>query len=420
MHKRYLSWTILVGLLAILASQFFARPEWRALLSTSYWSNLGRYGQVMRYVESEYVDGDEVDFKDFTDVALRQAVQSLDKYSDYMPPRDYENFNMASEQTYVGVGIEVGEFAGRISISEVFDGGSAQRSGLLAGDAIIEVDGEGFEDPSLYEVTERIRGEEGTVVRLGIERPKREDLLSFEMERRSISLSSVANAEIIADGIGYLRFRQFTENSAQELAEAIQDLRSDGMEGLVLDLRDNPGGRLDSALQIAEMFLETGDRLLTVQSRRRVMEVFEAGFSQLRFRFPLAIIINGNSASASEILAGILRDHERAILVGEQSFGKGSVQSIYSFRGDYGLKLTSARYLLPKGEAVHGVGVTPTIVIDQPTEQAFELRIQKHHLRFMTPEEFETSFGFPPRVDSQLEAGMQALREQLSTKISRL
>ncbi|MEM7792813.1 MAG: S41 family peptidase, partial [Verrucomicrobiota bacterium] len=364
--------------------------------------------------------GDQVDFKEFTDVALRRAVQSLDEYSDYMPPLDYKDFNMASEQTYVGVGIEVGEFAGRISISEVFDGGSAQRSGLLAGDAIIEVDGEGFEEPTLYEVTERIRGEEGTVVTLGVERPRREDILNFEMERRSISLSSVANAEKIKDGIGYLRFRQFTENSAQELAKAIQKLRSEGMEGLVLDLRDNPGGRLDSALEIAEMFLETGDRLLTVQSRRRVVEVFEAGFSQQRFRFPLVVIINGNSASASEILAGILRDHDRAILVGEKSFGKGSVQSIYSFRGDYGLKLTSARYLLPGGDAVHGIGVEPTIAIDQPTEQAFELRIQKHHLRFMTPDEYEASFGFPPKVDSQLEAAIGALQEQLSTQISGL
>ncbi|MEM8868271.1 MAG: S41 family peptidase, partial [Verrucomicrobiota bacterium] len=351
MHKRYLYWTLAVGLISILASQFYARPEWRPLLSPNYWSQLGRFGQVLRIVDAEYVHADEVNFEELTDVALQQAVRSLDAYSDYMPPQDYEVFQMASEQKYVGVGIEVGSFADAVSISEVFPGGSAEESGLLAGDSIVAVDGEVFDLPTLLEVTELIRGEAGTRVTIGVARPGEDERLDFEVERRPIELSSVADVELLERGMGYLRFRQFTDQSTQELAEAIRGLRTDGMKGLILDLRDNPGGHLETALDIAEMFLEAGDRLLSVQARHGVVEVFDAAVSKHRFRFPLVLIINGNSASASEILAGALRDHERAILVGEQSFGKGSVQSIYAFRGDYGLKLTSAHYLLPNGEA---------------------------------------------------------------------
>lgn len=416
MDKRYLRWGIPIALLAVLASQFAMRSDLRALASVDYWKSLSRYGKVLRIVESEFVHADEVSFHDLTDVALRGAVGSLDSYSEYMTPDDYEDFNMAANQQYVGVGIEIGQFSGRVIITNVFEQGSATSAGVLAGDFIVGVDGADTRTEALPEVVDRIRGEPGSLVILEVERPITERSLSFEMERRAINLDSVVDIEMKSDSVGYFHVRQFIDDTELEMVAALRSLNSQGMRGLILDLRGNPGGRLDTAARMAEVFLRQGQKILTVQSRRGVEDVFEARGSPDAYLQPMVVLIDGNSASASEILAGALRDHARAILIGEKSYGKGSVQSIFTFPGGDGLKLTSARYLLPSGEAINGTGVYPNINVELSREEAIVLMLQKHHLRNMSEADFIRAFGFEPFVDPQLKLAEEILEGLLATK----
>jgi carboxyl-terminal processing protease len=409
MDKRSFRWLIPIALFAVFASQFAARSDWRALLSLDYWKSLSRYGMVMRIVESEFVHADEVNFEDLTDVALREAVRSLDPYSDYMTPEDYEMFSMAANQEYVGVGIEVGQFSGRVIISQVFEQGSAAAAGVLPGDFIVGVDGHDTRAHTLAEVVERIRGEPGSLVSLEIERPMSAQTHTFELVRRAIALDSVVQVAMQTALVGYFKVRQFIDDTDLEMLSAIHALKAQGMRGLIIDLRGNPGGRLDTAAKMAQVFLEPGQQVLTVQSRRGVEEVYEAEASADAFRQPLIVLIDGNSASASEILAGALRDHARAILVGEQSYGKGSVQSVYGFRDGDGLKLTSARYLLPSGEAINGTGVSPDVHVEMQPEDAILLMLQKHHLRAMSAAAFSRAFGFAPIDDAPLQVAAQML-----------
>ena len=276
MNKRMFKWLLPIALVSLLASQFWARTELRGLVSLDYWQNVLRYGKVLRLVESRYVHADEVDFEQFTDIALRNAVRSLDDYSDYMVAEDYEAFNMAANQEYVGVGIEISEFSGRVTIAQVFKGGSAEKSGILPGDYIVGVDEVNTRGENLVEVVDRIRGEPGTTVVMEVERPINSLILNFEMERMAITLDSVVDVEMKTDSVGYLKVRQFIDGTDDELFAAISSLAEKGARGMIIDLRGNPGGRLDTAATMAEMFLQEGQNILTVQSRRGVEDVFQA------------------------------------------------------------------------------------------------------------------------------------------------
>ncbi len=409
MNRRYVRWLLPVALFSLLAANFWARPEWRALCSFDYWQNLLRYGKVLRIVESRYVHADDVKFEEFTDIALREAVRSLDKYSDYMVAEEYAEFNMAANQEYVGVGIEISEFSGRVTIAQVFEQGSAEKAGILSGDYIVGVDNEDTRGETLSEVVERIRGEPGTMVTIEVERPIHHKVLSFDLERMEIALDAVVDIEMKADTVGYFKIRQFIDDTDDEMLAAIETLEALGMRALIIDLRGNPGGRLDTAARMAEVFLEEGQTILTVQSRRGVEDVFRSRGSKHSFGGQLIVLIDGRSASASEILAGALRDQGRALLVGQKSYGKGSVQSVIGFPGGDGLKLTSARYLLPLGEAINGTGVYPNVTVESTPEHTVIRRLQVHHLRSLTPERFDEVFGFQPVADEALSLAVQLL-----------
>ncbi|MEN8863427.1 MAG: S41 family peptidase [Lentimonas sp.] len=409
MNRRYIKWLLPVALLSILAAQFWARPELRAFFSLDYWQSVLRYGKVLRIVEARYVHADGVDFEHFTDIALRESVRSLDDYSDYMIAEEYDAFNMAANQEYVGVGIEVSEFSGRVTIAQVFEQGSAEQAGILPGDYIVGVDGVDTRGETLPEVVKRIRGEPGTTVIIEIERPIDHQILSFDMERMALVLDAVTDIEMKSDTVGYLLIRQFTDESDEEMVEAIDQLKQSGMRSLIIDLRGNPGGRLDAAARMAEVLLKEGQTILTVQSRHGAEDVFLSRSSKSPYGGPLIVLIDGRSASASEILAGALRDHGRAMLVGQKSYGKGSVQSVIGFPGGDGLKITSARYLLPKGEAINGKGVFPDVAIEHTIERTMLLLLQRHHLRSLSSEEFADIFGFEPVKDEALRVAIQLL-----------
>ena len=414
MHKRYLKWLMPIALFSIFLANFAVRPDFRALFSLEFWGNLQRYSRVMRLVESEYVHADDVSFKALTDSALKQAVHSLDRYSRYMSPDDYEDYTMASNQAYVGVGIRITEFSHKVSVAEVFPGGSAEAAGMEPGDFLTAVDGESVREQPLNEVSERIRGESGSLVMLTVSRQGEPEPINFELERRAITLDAVVDVEMQTDSIGYMKLRQFTDNADEEILEALRTLDEAGMQALILDLRENPGGRLDTAARVAELFLEKGQTIVTIEARRGIVEEITAAEPEQRFQQAIVVLIDQNSASASEILAGALRDHRRAVLVGEQSFGKGSVQSVFSFRDGYGLKLTSARYLLPDGEAINGTGVAPDVEVSLTTEERYTRYLQEHHLRAMNADAFERRFGFAPVEDRSLNTALNLLSGTLN------
>ncbi len=414
MHKRHLQWFLLTGLLALLLSQLVVRSEWRSLFSPSYWSNLNRFGKVLRLVEAHFVDAVQVEFESLTDSALREAVRSLDPYSSYMVAEDFEAFEMSSQQRYVGVGVEIRQFSGRVVLSEVFEPGPAAGAGLRAGDFVVGVDGEDTRQETLAEVVARIRGEPGTEVVLEIERPATGRIFEARMERAAIKLDSVVAVTLRGGGVGSLRIRQFIEETDAEFAEAMKTLKAEGLRGLVIDLRGNPGGMLTTAVRLADLLLDEGRVIVSVQSRRGREEVFAAERDNDLFRGPVAVLIDGTSASASEILAGALRDHRRAVLVGETSFGKGSVQSVLGFPGGDGLKLTTARYLLPDGKAINGTGVEPDVVVAlEPVERTL-LLLQENHLEEMGREAFTAAFGYPPVEDHQMEAAVATVKSVLA------
>ncbi len=402
MDKRYLRWILPVALISLLVAQFVARPDWRAFASIEFWESILRYSRVLRLVESEYVHGDDVNFHDLTDRALRSVAGSLDRYSGYLTPDDYVEYARDANQEYVGVGVEISHFGGRVFISQVFEQGSAASGGVLAGDTIVSIDGNDVRGESIAVVAEEIRGEPGSTVQLGVERPVSGAELEFELVRSEIALDSVVQIEMLSDGIGYLLIRQFIDDTAEELVDAINGLEAEGMTSLIVDLRGNPGGRLEVCARMTEFFLDEGQTILTVQSRREEEEVFSASRQDYHFEGEVIVLIDEGSASASEIFAGALRDHNRAVLVGQKSFGKGSVQSVYEFPGGDGLKLTSARYLLPGGEAIHGSGVVPNISVEISVQDTFLRILQRNHLRNMSVLEFEAVFGFTPVEDESL------------------
>lgn len=416
MDKRYLKWYLLVGVLALIGSQLYMRPETRGLLSFSYWQSLFRYGAVLRLIESEYVDPDAMDYHSFTDAALNGGLMQFDPYASYYTEDAYMRFQEEAEQRYVGVGIEVGYFESKALITDVFAEGSAGEAGIQVGDRIVGVDEMEVSEDNLSVLIDAIRGQPGTEVSLKVERIGEEAPLQIRIERQSITLSSIADATMEMEAVGYVRVRQFTEKTDVELREAIKSLSADGMRGLIIDLRGNPGGRLDTAVQMAEFFLEPGKTILKVQSRRGIEEVFKSKDQSDRYEGALVLLIDERSASASEVFAGALRDHDRAVLVGETSFGKGSVQSVIGFSNGDGLKLTSARYLLPNGQVVQGVGVEPDIEIEIPEQAHMRQMLRRHLETQVDAATIEAFFGFELVPDAVLEAGKSALVELLKSE----
>ena len=409
MLKRYGTTLILVTLVALLAARLATERDVRTLFSLDYWQNVARYAQVMRLAHAVHVDPDSHSFTDFTDTALRAGLRSMDHFSDFFNVQDFRTFEQSTRRQFVGIGVQVQAIEGRIFVTNVFANGPAEAAGLLPGDAIVAVDGESIAGVELQQVVERIRGPVGTSVKLTLERAGVDGEIEILLNRASITLRSVDEVSMKTPSIGYLRINQFTAAVAGELDEALAELEASDMQSLIIDLRDNPGGVLDSAVEVASRFLNPDLVVLSVEERRGRSQEYRTQSAPARFEGPIAILVNRNTASAAEIIAGALRDHNRARVFGESTFGKASVQGVFSFRRGDGLRVTTARYRLPAGELINGTGVSPTDVIDSPAGAASAAFLQATHLRFMGAQRFEEHFGFPPQEDEVLQAAMTQL-----------
>jgi carboxyl-terminal processing protease len=335
-----------------------ARPS--TAVATEY---LEQLVEVMERVRREYVD--QIDDKRLIESAIRGMVQELDSHSRYLDTQQYEEIRIATTGNYSGVGLDVSLEDGRVTVVSPLDDAPAARAGIQPGDVVVSVDDMPVDDANVEDTVSRMRGEPGTEVTLSVLRDGRGDPVRFALTRAQIQVKTVRSA-YLGDGYGYIRLMSFSDSTAADLDAAASALRNDAqadLRGLVLDLRNNPGGVLDAAVEVADLFLEDG---LIVRGTGRIRQ---ARFEQYAHaggkleRVPLTVLVNNGSASASEIVAGAIKDHDRARLVGERTYGKGSVQTVVPLTEGSAIKLTTSRYLTPSGRSINGTGIEPDVLV---------------------------------------------------------
>ena len=344
-----------------------AHAATRAILP---WEEASLFAEVYERIKRDYVE--EVDDHVLMERAVRGMVAALDPHSAYLDTQEFEEIRLSTMGSYPGVGIEVTPEDGAVKVRHPIEGSPAQRAGLKAGDAIVRIDGVDI-GGDLAIATARMRGASGSTVRLTIRRPGTAALLEFNLRRAQVEVSSV-RAETLESGYGYLRITSFTETTHEDVGHALLRLQRDnkgGLKGLVLDLRDDPGGVLEAGVAVADDFLEQGVIVSadgrTPEARFR-MDATHHG--DLLNGAPLVVLVNGGTASASEIVAGALKDHGRALLIGRTTYGKGSVQTVMPLAHGGALKLTTSRYFTPSGASIQGKGIIPDIVEAGPQKSA--------------------------------------------------
>jgi carboxyl-terminal processing protease len=336
---------------------------------------LRNFTEIFDRIRSAYVE--PVDDATLLQYAIDGMLSNLDPHSDYLLPEDFSELQEHTSGKFGGLGIEVGIEEGQIKVVSPIDDTPAEKAGIKAGDFIVSLDGKPLRKLSLTDAIDQMRGEPGTDIELSIRRKGEKELLQFVLTRAEIKVASV-RGENLGDGIGYLRITQFQDKSGPELIAAITKLQTkaqdnkEHLNGLVLDLRNNPGGVLGAAVEVSDAFLNSG---LIVYTEGRISESdfrYSATENTIAQDIPLIVLINGGSASASEIVAGALQDHKRAVIVGTRSFGKGSVQSVLPIAGNKAIKLTTARYFTPNGRSIQAQGIQPDVFVEQSEVTTYE------------------------------------------------
>ncbi len=337
------------------------------------------FSKVVEQVRANYVDADKSTYEELIQGALRGMLQSLDPHSQFM---DKEAFTAMKEDTagkFGGLGITIGIKDSFLTVIAPMESTPAFRAGLLSGDKIIEINGDSTDGVSLEDAVKKLRGDPGTKVKIKIFRPKTQLVKEFELERAIINVPSIKDTRVLDGGIGYVRMLQFGEDTADDLQAELDNLEKQNVKAFILDLRSNPGGLLTAAVDVAQKFLKRGDLIVFTRGRDNRMERSYRARSRDTFpNVPMAVLINGYSASASEIVAGALQDNRRAVLVGEKSFGKGSVQSVLPQDGGTAIRLTTAKYYTPSERVIHDVGIEPDVVVPMSVENWRNILISRN------------------------------------------
>ena len=348
----------------IIVSLFFFKKSFSE--NTDIYKKIDLFGEVLEKISKEYVD--EVDQSKSMDAAINGLLQSLDPYSAYMTPESFEGMQTETSGKFGGLGIEVGMESGVVKVITPIDNTPASKAGLKAGDYIVKIDGVQVQGKSLMDAVDLMRGLVGSSIEITVRRRGVKKALIFNITREIIQVQSV-KSELIDNNIGYIRLTSFNENSSDQIKEKVKKLnKNKNLKGYILDLRNNPGGLLSQAIKISDFFLENGEIVSTKSRQASENRKWFAKKGDLTNGKTLIILINYGSASASEIVAGALKDHKRAILVGENSYGKGSVQSIIPLKNRGAIRLTIAKYYLPSGKSISKVGVTPDIEVVESSE----------------------------------------------------
>jgi len=339
-------------------------------LANSYSNNelyekIDLFGEVLEKIKKDYVD--DVNESKMMDSAINGVLQSLDPYSAYMSPELFKEMQTDTRGEFGGLGIEIGMESGVVKVIAPIDDTPAAKAGIKAGDYIVKIGNDQVQGKSLMEAVKLMRGPIGTSIELTIRRKNVKKSLKFKITRKIIEIKSV-NSEILgkSKNLGYIRLKSFNENSDKQFLDIVKKFEKDSkIEGYILDLRNNPGGLLTQAINITDFFLNDGEIVSTKGRKASETRRFFAKKGDEIKGKPIIVLINNGSASASEIFAGALKDHKRAIILGENSYGKGSVQSIIPLQNGGGIRLTISKYYLPSGNSISEVGVTPDIVVEE-------------------------------------------------------
>ena len=378
------------------------------------YENLTVFTRALQLIRQDYVDANKIGYKDLTYSALRGMLGSLDPHSQFMQPTDFRDMQDETRSEFGGLGIVVSTKDGVITVVSPMEDTPGFRAGILPGDQILRINGSTTEKMSLQDAIDLLRGDPGQKVTLTIFRPSNKETKDYVLQREIIKVASVKDSKILDQSItgnfkiGYLRITQFNEPTAQELAQKLNELQAKGMQALIVDLRYNPGGLLTSAVDVCGLFLPPKTMVVYTEGRdaSQRREYDTAKSEKQRSNFPMVLLVNSGSASGSEIVAGALKDLNRAILVGETTFGKGSVQSVIQLPDGSALRLTTAKYYTPSKQVIHEKGVTPNIraLLSPDQERALLLRRRDEPL---SPDEQKI---VNEQKDPQLDRAVDALK----------
>jgi carboxyl-terminal processing protease len=360
---------IIIYLFIIISQSFFIHKINSSEIEI--YKKIDLFGEVLEKINKEYVD--EINQSESMDSAINGLLQSLDPYSSYMTPKTFKEMQTDTRGEFGGLGIEVSMEAGVIKVISPIDDTPASKAGIKAGDYIVKIDDLQVQGKSLSEAVDLMRGPVGSEIKLTVRRRGVKKALTFNITREIIEVKSV-KSDLIDNNIGYLRLTSFNDNSSQQIKKQIKKLNNNkNLKAFILDLRNNPGGLLNQAIKITDFFLENGEIVSTKSRKKSENRRWFAKKGDIIEGKTLLVLINYGSASASEIVAGALKDHKRAIILGESSYGKGSVQSIIPLKNKGAIRLTVAKYYLPSGKSISEVGVKPDIEVN---EEGDEFRIK--------------------------------------------
>ncbi len=376
------------------------------------YENLTVFTRALQLIRQDYVDPNKIGYKDLTYSALRGMLGSLDPHSQFMQPTDFRDMQSETRSEFGGLGIVVSTKDGVITVVSPMEDTPGFRAGILPGDQILRINGTTTEKMSLQDAIDLLRGNPGQKVTLTIFRPSNKETKDFVLQREIIKVASVKDAKILDQSstgnfkIGYLRITQFNEPTAQELNQKLNELQAKGMQALIVDLRYNPGGLLTSAVDVCGLFLPPKTMVVYTEGRdaSQRREYATAKSDTQRPGFPMVLLVNGGSASGSEIVAGALKDLNRAILVGETTFGKGSVQSVIQLPDGSALRLTTAKYYTPSKQVIHEKGITPNIRASLSLDQERALILRRREGPFSPDEQKTVNEQKDPQLDRAIDA----------------
>jgi len=339
----------------------------------SFYDQIPLFTDAITFVKKYYVR--DVTAKDLIYGALKGMMASLDPYSEFLPPKKYEEIKSETKGEFGGVGLVVSMRGSALTVVSPMEGTPAARAGIKVGDVVVEIDGVSTNDLSFSDAVEKMRGPKGTTVTLSVIREGDEKILTFTLERAMIEIENVKDAMLLEPTIGYVRILDFGEKTKPMLTKALSQLEAEGAASLILDLRNNPGGLLDAAVAVCELFLKKGALIVYTKDRsgKEQLRFESSGRNYLSFH-PLIVLVNKGSASGSEIVAGAVKDNKRGIIIGKTTFGKASVQTVVPMRDQSALRLTTAEYYTPSGASIHGKGIEPDIEVEYSNTVIDELQ----------------------------------------------
>src|ERR1700730_17652875 len=414
--RRFMILPLLACLLLGLLPAVFAQEEQPGKSEEDNgYAQISIFAKALELIRQDYVDENKTSYHDLINAAMKGMLSSLDPHSQFMDPDDFRDMQDDTRSRFNGLGIEVSMKNGLPTVVTPMEDTPAAKAGILSGDQILKINSTSTEKMDLQEAINLLRGAPGQKVTLTLLRPSSKEIKEYNLERAEIKVQSVKGAKLLdpeltgSFKIGYVRLIQFNEPTAEELSKALDDLEKKGMQALILDLRNNPGGLLNSAVDVCAQFVPPNTKVVSTQGRvaSQQREYSTSGASKVRPSFPMAVLVNEGSASGAEIVSGALKDLHRAIVIGETTFGKGSVQNVMQLPDGSALRFTTAKYYTPSKQVIHGNGVSPNIRVPMGVDQERQLFAARSSGDTIRPDEDK---NFIKSTDPQMLRAIDALK----------